>query len=1169
MSTDRHTAPANLRAAAWLYGLDTAPLVQARVLELGCGTGMNLLPFALSHPQAQIVGIDIDPAQIEIGQARLAQLGVGNYQLFSIALDALLQIQDIGTFDYILVRGVFALLDAETRLALMRFCQTCLSENGIACFDYPVYPGARNDESLRDALLFHSGQAEGEQQQLDSARAMLIFLEQGLAAGNPQRPALQALVRQDEKLSDLMLGLKYLQGFYHPCYFIEFNGLLDQAGLIYVGDARPHSEIPESWGPETAQVCEAINPGGNKILVQQYLDFACGRSRRLSLVARRERAAQVLTAPDTARLEQLHWSGHFVRYQNEQGHIGNGHLLADGSALETVGATGLSMLDHIGYAWPHSVDYANLSFNTRPVVSRGDQADEQHAADASRALRSLFLTAGNHLHFSREALAYDTASESHLTLVPGMVAHVALESGTRICSANPWQETVSLDLTSQEAAVMALLDGRHGPVDWIRAAATHDSEEERATTEAAHVVLTLLRKLHAHGLLQGASSAWLEFYAFSIETELDRPEVAADSAWRLMMHTFAPEWGGIGCARPVDSREKSAADSRELNEAVIEIHRQLAALEFERAEILADNLVKACPADWRAWYERHVVSLFMGKYGDLLAPALRAMLLRPDSAETYGAVALSMKFIKRYWQHKNLLEKTLRTNPRLSKTWDHLGIFYADRQQLDMASLCSERAAKLDPENDEILSNLAGNYSNQMRVDEALGIYRRIIRNSPNKMVLYSNYLFVAQHASNLSAQQMFELHRQFGLQAERLAKRVPLKLTFEQSRNPEKRLNIGFISADLRAHAVSSFIEKMWASLDKSQFNILAYSNSRTHDDVSARLQQHTAKWTRVVEMSDVDLARQIHADGVDILVDLSGHTSGNRLPMMAFKPAPVQMSWIGYPATTGVAAIDYYIADLGFRSDPDVLVSQFVESLIYIPSTNSFGVMSKGGAGKPKTPAPCIHNGYVTFASLNRPQKLNDDILKAWAEILCRAGTARLLIGNMYGEDMIQQIASKMQSWGVAVEQLIFKRRMDHAEYMQVHAEIDVLLDTFPYTGGTTSLNAMTHGIPTLTLEGDTLAGKQGVVIMRASGLPEFVVADRASYVERAVALANDMDEIIKIRKGYRGSRHGVANFQVRPSFYFERALREAWQRFCKGTPRVGFEVGYDTGECRSFEQ
>jgi predicted O-linked N-acetylglucosamine transferase (SPINDLY family) len=249
----------------------------------------------------------------------------------------------------------------------------------------------------------------------------------------------------------------------------------------------------------------------------------------------------------------------------------------------------------------------------------------------------------------------------------------------------------------------------------------------------------------------------------------------------------------------------------------------------------------------------------------------------------------------------------------------------------------------------------------------------------------------------------------------------------------------------------------------------------------------------------------------------------------------------------------MDYYIADKNM-AEPGALESQFTEALIYMPPSKSFTFDIP--VANRMTQAPCLRNGYVTFASLNRPMKINEDVLKIWSTVLTQARDARMLIGCMFDGDMSADISARMQRYGVAPEQLTFRQHMPWAEYLKLHSEIDILLDTFPYTGGTTSANAIGRGIPTITLSAETMVGKQGVAIMKAVGLEEFVAYSPEEYVALAVKWSKSPEALARIRAGYRsGSRGKVTN--ARPAFYLEAALREAWRRFCLGTDRASFSI------------
>ncbi len=378
-----YTAPAHLRAAAHLYGVETMPLQHAKVLELGCAAGGNLVPFAAQHPQALAVGVDLSPVQIEQGRALVKHMGLENVQLHAMSISDISA--EFGQFDYIIVHGVFSWVPPEVRQDILRVCRENLSPKGLAYISYNTYPGWKAGEIVRDAMLLHSHFAD-EEQKVDSAKAMLTLLSDGLAASNPLRPSLLGAVQQLLTHSDYYIAHEYLETFNSPCYFVEFADAAQQAGLVHVGDSEPRLECSQVFGRNVQLNHSLIALGQNRLLRQQYLDFAVGRNFRKSMLVHADREGEILSSPDLSRLSDLRFAGYFesakknddapehVRaYKNTRGEL----LHIDGAGLQAA-------LDILHQAWPQAVSGQDLARRLMQV------AEVQTAEKAQAAMEALF-----------------------------------------------------------------------------------------------------------------------------------------------------------------------------------------------------------------------------------------------------------------------------------------------------------------------------------------------------------------------------------------------------------------------------------------------------------------------------------------------------------------------------------------------------------------------------------------------------------------------------------------------------------------------------------------------------------------------------------------------------------------------------------------------------------
>jgi len=443
--------------------------------------------------------------------------------------------------------------------------------------------------------------------------------------------------------------------------------------------------------------------------------------------------------------------------------------------------------------------------------------------------------------------------------------------------------------------------------------------------------------------------------------------------------------------------------------------------------------------------------------------------------------------------------------------------------------------------------------SEQSKIDKALSWMRKACELEPSDLDFMTNYLFALLHHDGSSVETVFAEHQRFGRQVSLWAKKQRIKLNWSTDKNPERKLRIGFISGDLRDHPVANFILPIWSSFDDLQFEIFAYHTLHKEDKISRLLQLKSKSWNRVGDYSPVELARKINNDGVDILIDLSGHTNYNRLPMFGLKPAPISMSFIGYPGTTGLNEMDYYLVH-NKQAVPGELDDQFSESLIYLPFNQQFSLFNDAPA---VVATPALKNKWFTFGSFNRLNKVNDAVINCWIEVLRRNENSRMLIGNIMDDHMASMLLERFELQGVDKSRLIIRKRSDLQDYLSMHSEVDLLLDAFPYPGGTTTNYALQMGVPTLTMAGDSLVTRQGAANMRQFGLDSFVVSSVEQYIQRATEICDDVDGLNQLRLSLRQRIEERGKQGGNPACYLEHALRMAWRRYCEGLPTTSFVV------------
>jgi predicted O-linked N-acetylglucosamine transferase (SPINDLY family) len=378
-----------------------------------------------------------------------------------------------------------------------------------------------------------------------------------------------------------------------------------------------------------------------------------------------------------------------------------------------------------------------------------------------------------------------------------------------------------------------------------------------------------------------------------------------------------------------------------------------------------------------------------------------------------------------------------------------------------------------------------------------------------------------------------------------------PLRATIKphgNDRSPDRPLRVGYVSPDLKQHAVGFFLEPILEHHDRNQFHIYCYSGVVTPDRVTQRMQAFGHTWRSIVGVRDEQVAEMIRADGIDILVDLSGHTSGTRLLIFARKPAPVQVAFLGYLNTTGMPTVDYRVTDAW--ADPPGMTDPFYsERIVRLPRCGwAFHPFEEA---PDVADAPAAKNGYITFGSFNKLSKLSPPLIATWAELMKQVPTSRLLLkwSSLADASTRQRFHSLFAAHGISSDRIeLAGATASMSDHLASYGRIDLALDTFPYNGATTTCDALWMGVPVVTLAGDTHAGRIGVSLLTAIGLPELIAPSPDQYVQIATDLANDPTRLSHLRQTMRPR---VINSPLQDPLTLTRALeaayRQMWHDWC----------------------
>jgi protein O-GlcNAc transferase len=561
--------------------------------------------------------------------------------------------------------------------------------------------------------------------------------------------------------------------------------------------------------------------------------------------------------------------------------------------------------------------------------------------------------------------------------------------------------------------------------------------------------------------------------------------------------------------------------------------------------------LKINPASVETHHNLGLVFQERGELEQAIACCRKALEIRPGYAAAHNSAGAVLAQLGQYEKALEHFQEAIKSEPDNADGHLNLGITLATIGKANAAIASFQRALDLRPDNADTHVGLTNALKDLGRFESALTSVRRALELDPNCALAHNNLLFIHNYLADQPAALLLADARRFGEMASRLA---PPYTEWSNPPDSERCLRVGFVSGDLRDHPVGYFLEAVLTALASQapgRLELFAYSNHSADDTTSRRLQAHCNGWHGVQRLSDDALGRRIREDGIDILIDLSGHTAHNRLPLFARKPAPVQATWLGYFATTGVAAIDYLIAD-PWTLPPDQ-EAHFSEQIRRLPETRLCFTppISEVETG----PLPALANGYVTFGNFNNLSKMNDGVVALWAQILHAVPGSRLFLKyQQFGEASVRQsTCDRFAAHGIAPGRLMFEGYVPRASYLAAYQRVDIALDPFPFPGGTTTVEALWMGIPVLTLAGERFLARQGVGLLMNAGLPEWIAADQHDYVARAVAHASDLQALAALRGRLRRQVLASPIFDA-PRFarHFETVLREMWRKWCAAQGR-----------------
>ncbi len=520
----------------------------------------------------------------------------------------------------------------------------------------------------------------------------------------------------------------------------------------------------------------------------------------------------------------------------------------------------------------------------------------------------------------------------------------------------------------------------------------------------------------------------------------------------------------------------------------------------------------------------------------------RAIELDPRRAEPWYALGNLKAQQKEHPAAFEAFLKALEIDPRDGRSWTNMGIALQEMGKLDDAVAAYERARTLLPNEAPVYYNVGVAFHAQGRPMDALAANLRAIELDPHYFPAHSNLLLDMTYLEGSSAADLLEAHKNWDRAHGPLE---PVARAKANGEDPERRLKIGYVSGDFRQHPVGWLLANVLPAHDKNQVEVFCYCNEPTADEVTERLKASADHWRDIVDLSDDQVAERVRQDRIDILVDLSGHTSHNRLLTFAKGPAPVQVSWVGYPSTTGLAAMDYLVMDAA--TVPPGAEAGCSEAVVRLPHGRfcyAAPLDAPPVAERPEEP--------VTFGSFNHLAKVGPDVVGLWAKVLDAVPGSRLVLKwKSLNEPTVRaRLASAFAEHGIGADRLELRGPSSHADMLAEYGDIDIALDPFPYSGGITSAEALWMGVPVVTLPQDRIASRQTHAFLTELDLTDLAAASEDDYVRIAAGLAADSGRRAELRRTLR-ERMAASPMTDGARFTpgLEAAYRRMWRRWCAG--------------------
>ena len=599
----------------------------------------------------------------------------------------------------------------------------------------------------------------------------------------------------------------------------------------------------------------------------------------------------------------------------------------------------------------------------------------------------------------------------------------------------------------------------------------------------------------------------------------------------------------------LDEAETSVRRALEINSGSAEAWSNLGGILRERKHYkqAAEACIKAVELNASlpgAHNNLGLVFMALGEWDKAEKHFNRAIGLKPDHAEAFNNLASLFSRSSRLEDAEACVRRALEFRPDYAAAYTKLGNILKRLGRLDEAEAAAHRAMELNPDYAEGYNSLGMILVVQGNGEEAAEAFRMAIACQSETIYAHTNLILTLHYLPGVTREGIYEEICRWSAEYE--APQAEFMRPHDNSPDPERRLKIGYVSADMRQHPVGFFFLPVISNVDRKQFEVFCYANMAREDDFTGRIRAHADHWRDISLMSDEEAAQTIRDDKIDILIELTGHAADHRLVMFARKPAPIQVLGGGHYCTSGLDAMDYILSDV--TETPEGEDQWFSETVVRMPHGNV--CYGPPDYAPDVNSLPALENGYVTFGCCNNLAKINDRVMSLWADILKAIPDSRLSLrtNTLDDEATAQRVHDQFEGLGITPERVALAGEAPHEAFMAHYHEIDMALDPFPYSGGLTTCEALWMGVPVISMLGETFAGRHSASHLRNVGLDDWVAETAGEYLALAEKHGRDLEELAELRASLR---ERIATSPLCDGGRYTRDLeavyRQMWRKWC----------------------